>query len=55
MANALKSIATDTEAVNDILEREADQRFPYFRFNVGRDVGDIGFEDWRKEHTRLHI
>jgi predicted acylesterase/phospholipase RssA len=51
MANALKSIATDTEAVNDILEREADQRFPYFRFNVERDVGDIGFEEWRKEHA----
>jgi predicted acylesterase/phospholipase RssA len=51
MAIALKSIATDTEAVNDILEQEADQRFPYFRFNVERDVGDIGFEEWRKEHA----
>lgn len=51
MANALKTIATDTEVVYDMLQREAEQRFPYFRFNVERDVGDIGLEDWRKEHA----
>ena len=48
MAGALTRVATNTEAVHDGLEREAHQRFPYFRFNVERNVGDIGLEDWRK-------
>jgi len=48
MANAFTSIVTDTEAVHDHLQREAEHQFPYFRFNVERDVGDIGLEDWKK-------
>ena len=51
MANALTSIVTNTEAVHDMLQRESDQQYPYFRFNVERDVGDIGLEDWKKMHA----
>ena len=35
----------------DALQREAEQRFAYFRFNVDRDVGNIGLEEWKKEHA----
>jgi len=60
MANGLTRIVTNTEAVHDGLHREADQRFPYFRFNVERDVGDIGLEDWKKlealtTHTNAYM
>ena len=48
MASALTSIITNTEAVHDELQRHADQNFPYFRFSVERNVGDIGLEDWKK-------
>jgi hypothetical protein len=51
MANALTSIVTNTETVHDMLQRESDQQYPYFRFNVERDVGDIGLEDWKKMHA----
>jgi patatin-like phospholipase/acyl hydrolase len=51
MANALTAIATDTENVHDTLQREAEQIFAYFRFNVDRDVGNIGLEEWKKEHA----
>ena len=55
MAGGLTSIVTNTEAVHDGLHREADQRFPYFRFNVERNVGDIGLEDWKKvEALTIH-
>ena len=48
MAGGLTSIVTNTEAVHDGLQREAEQQFPYFRFNVERNVGDVGLEDWKK-------
>ena len=48
MAGALASIVTNSEVVHDVLERDAHEKFPYFRFDVARDVGDIGLEDWRK-------
>jgi predicted acylesterase/phospholipase RssA len=51
MANALISVVTYTEAVHDMLQRDSDQQYPYFRFNVERDVGDIGLEDWKKVHA----
>ncbi len=51
MASALTNIVTNTEAVHDALQRHADQKFPYFRFNVERNVGDIGLEDWKKVHA----
>jgi len=55
MASGLTSIVTNTEAVHDGLQREADRQFPYFRFNVERNVGDVGLEDWRKlEALRTH-
>jgi len=60
MAEALTSIVTNTEGVHEALEREAHQRFPYFRFNVERNVGDIGLEDWKKlgamaTHTKAYM
>ena len=55
MANGVTSIIINTEAVHDELQREADQTFPYFRFNVERNVGDIGLEDWKKlEALTIH-
>ena len=51
MANALQSVATDTESIHETLQSEAEGKFPYFRFNVERDVGDIGFQDWKKQHA----
>jgi Patatin-like phospholipase len=48
IANALKSVATDTESVHQHLFEEAEYTYPYFRFNVERDVGDIGLEEWKK-------
>ena len=47
MAKALRRIATDTESTHESLAHEADQSFPYFRFNVERGVGDIGLHDWK--------
>jgi Patatin-like phospholipase len=53
MAGALASLATDSEGVHQRIQRtsqstDSDHRFLYFRFNVDRDVGDIGLGDWRK-------
>jgi len=60
MASALGSIVTNSEAVHDVLERDAHEQFPYFRFNVNRDVGDIGLEDWKRlgpmtAHTKAYM
>lgn len=60
MGGALTSIITNTEAVHDQLERDAHEQFAYFRFNVDRDVGDIGLEDWKKlskmaAHTQAYM
>jgi hypothetical protein len=55
IANALKSIATDTERVHQHLFEEAEHKYPYFRFNVERDVGDIGLQEWKKfESLTVH-
>lgn len=51
MANALQSVATDTESTHETLQSEAEGKFPYFRFNVERDVGDIGLQEWKKEQA----
>ena len=51
MASGLTNIVTNTEAVHDNLHRQADEKFPYFRFNVERNVGDIGLEDWKRSQA----
>ena len=48
IANTLKSIATDTETVHRGIFEEAYQKYPYFRFNVERDIGDIGLQELKK-------
>ena len=53
MANAMTAIVTNTEAVHDNLELTSNQQFPYFRFNVERDVGDIGLQDYKKQHSLM--
>jgi Patatin-like phospholipase len=50
MANALSNIATNTEIVHDQIQGSANGKFPYFRFNVHRGVGDIGLQEYRKQH-----
>lgn len=50
MAHALTSLVTDSENVHQQLQslshgRRVETQFPYFRFNVDRDVGDIGLSD----------
>jgi len=60
MTSALLSLVTDSEDVHDRLRRTArandiDKIFPYFRFNVDRDVGDIGLEEWKRaEEIQAH-
>jgi predicted acylesterase/phospholipase RssA len=54
MANALSDLVTDSERVHQRLQLtsrsiDTDKQFPYFRFNVERDVGDVGLEDWKKQ------
>ena len=53
MANAMTAIVTNTEAVHDNLELTSNQQFPYFRFNVERDVGDIGLQDYQKQDSLM--
>jgi hypothetical protein len=65
MASALASLATSSENAHERIQRtsrssDPDKRFPYFRFSVERDVGDIGLEDWKKAeematHTVAYI
>jgi Patatin-like phospholipase len=50
MAKALRSMAMDTESTHELVGRAADMKFPYFRFNPERGVGDIGVHDWKKFH-----
>jgi hypothetical protein len=58
MAGALARLATNSEDVHQRVQRasrENEKRFPYFRFNVPRDVGDIGLGDWnRSEEMAAH-
>jgi hypothetical protein len=65
MAGALSKMITDSEHTHRRVRRiacstDVDKQFPYFRFNVERDVGDIGLEEWRKEeeltaHTMAYL
>jgi hypothetical protein len=61
MASALAKLATNPEDVHERIERESrSKQFPYFRFNVPRDIGDIGLGDWTKAgdlaaHTRNYM
>jgi tetratricopeptide (TPR) repeat protein len=65
MASALSGLITSSEEVHQRLQRasrgtDLNKQFPYFRFNVGRDIGDIGLGDWRKEeeiavHTAAYL
>jgi hypothetical protein len=54
MAGALAQLATDSEEVHQRLQREfqlapeMERQLTYFRFNVPRDVGDIGLGDSKK-------
>jgi hypothetical protein len=53
MSSALAKLASNSNDVHQRVQRasrstEMDKQFPYFRFNVPRDVGDIGLGDWNK-------
>ena len=53
MANAIARLMTNTEGVHRQLVVAShsgfpETRFPYFRFNIERAVGDIGLGDWKK-------
>ena len=51
MASVLAQLASNSEDVHQRLQRASrskEKTFPYFRFNVPRDVGDIGLGDWKK-------
>lgn len=53
MANAIARLMTNTETVHRQLVVAShsgipEARFPYFRFNIERAVGDIGLGDWKK-------
>jgi len=54
MARALASLVTNSEEVNRRLSKNSAE-LVYFRFNVDRDVGDIGLEDWKmQKHITAH-
>jgi predicted acylesterase/phospholipase RssA len=65
MASAISDLTTNSEQVHQRLLRNSraadiNKQFPYFRFNVEREMGDIGFEDWAKEeematHTAAYL
>jgi predicted acylesterase/phospholipase RssA len=60
MAGALTSIVTNGEGVHNEMAGDAYERFPYFRFNVERNIGDIGLGDWKKVssmavHTKAYM
>ena len=64
MAKAMKSIATDSEKAHERMSRHSrmtkDYILSYFRFNVERDVGDIGMEEAKKSlqiaaHTSAYL
>lgn len=60
MASTMSSLIMDSEGVHQRLQRDSratdiNKQFPYFRFNVERDIGDIGFGDWStQERVRVH-
>jgi hypothetical protein len=52
MASAMPDFATDSEGVHRQLHkasRHGNDKFTYFRFNVDREIGDIGLGD----HTKI--
>jgi len=63
MAEACLSLATNTEPAHERLLRQSSNRerpFPYHRFNVVRDMQDIGLQEWRKmeeiaAHTMVYM
>jgi Patatin-like phospholipase len=65
MASALAKLATNSEDVHQRVARDPrsnpkEKRLWYFRFNVPRDVGDIGLGDWTKAndlaaHTKNYM
>lgn len=53
MVRALSSLTMSSEEVHQRLLRESrstdmNKQFPYFRFDVEREVGDIGLEAWKE-------
>ena len=52
MGSALAKLATNSEEVHQRVRKQSrfsdTGRFPYFRFNVPRDVGDIGLGEWNR-------
>ena len=53
IAGALSKLVTDSENTHRRLKHAArfidvDKRFSYFRFNIERDVSDIGLEEWSR-------
>jgi predicted acylesterase/phospholipase RssA len=65
MASALSRLVTNSEEVHQRLQRasrttDVENQFPYFRFNVEREIGDIGLGDWNKveemaAHTMAYL
>jgi hypothetical protein len=54
MANAMSRLVTNSENVHYDLDT-VESGFTYFRFNVERDVGDIGLEDYAKMKEILDL
>lgn len=57
MANAMASLMTNSEEVHRQIQNafqhaaKGDDKFQYYRFNVAREVGDIGLGDWAKSEA----
>jgi predicted acylesterase/phospholipase RssA len=63
IAKGINSVVTSSEEVHQRLSTNSKaigNPFPYFRFNVERDVGDIGLGDWKRltdiqSHTSTYL
>jgi predicted acylesterase/phospholipase RssA len=63
MAEACLALATNSEPAHQRLLRQSsnrEQSFPYHRFNVARDMQDIGLQEWGKAeeiaaHTAVYM
>jgi hypothetical protein len=65
IGEACVQLTTNTEPVHERLLKQStltdpDKQFPYHRFNVDRDLQDIGLQEWTKieeisEHTAAYM
>lgn len=51
MVNILMSLVINTKTIHDALQRDFDNQFLYFHFNIEYDINNIDLKDWKKMHV----